>query len=211
MATVYIVDDQALFRKAVTALLSATGHVVAGTSATVDQAVADLSTCQPDVALVDLALGSDSGLELLGWMRKRSIRTRAVVVTASTEVTSVLGALSLGVSGYLLKGAPSSELLRSIDLASNGYACFSPEVAAIAARGLADPTSAEGAILNLSVRERQVIGRVAKGQTSKDIGAALQVSVKTVDTYRRRLMKKLKTPDLASLIRFALRHGLDEV
>ena len=116
------------------------------------------------------------------------------------------GALRLGAAGYVLKGAPASELLAALDAVGKGQRYLGTGVAELAVQGLTAP--GDEALDSLSVRERQIVVMVVQGQSSTEIGRVLHLSPKTVDSYRSRFMAKLATPDVPALVRFAIRNGL---
>jgi two-component system invasion response regulator UvrY len=207
MGRIYLVDDHAMVRDGLRAMLEAEGHQVVGESADLTQSLADLVRLQPDVLLLDLNLQTRSGLELLPELRKRGLATRVLVVTQSNQPRHVTEALRQGASGYILKGSPRSELLRGLQLVLEGRKYLGEEPAEAAANALA-PGHEEDPLAQLSARERQIITMVVNGQSSPMIGKALHLSPKTVDTYRGRLMSKLGVRDLPALVRFAVRVGL---
>lgn len=210
-ASVYLVDDHAILREGLRAVLEAAGHRVVGESGEPTQALADLLRLQPDVLLLDLNLGDRNGLELLAEVQRRELRTRCVVLTMSAQPRNVAEALRLGACGYVLKGAPASELRGAIEAAMQGKRHFTAQVAELAFQALAAPAPKEDAMATLSPRERQIIALVVKGHTSNAIGASLHLSPKTVDTYRSRLMAKLGVGDVPALVRLAIREGLIDV
>ncbi|MDP1683841.1 response regulator transcription factor, partial [Hydrogenophaga sp.] len=124
----------------------------------------------------------------------------------SAQPRHVAEALRLGAAGYVLKGSPASQLLEAVDAVDKGQRFLGSDVADLAVQGLTAP--GDGALDTLSVRERQIVLMVVQGQSSTEIGRALHLSPKTVDSYRSRIMAKLATPDVPALVRFAIRHGL---
>ena len=206
MSQLYLLDDHTLLRDGLRAVLQAAGHRVVGESADPTQAMADLRDLGPLVLLLDLHLGKRSGFELLTELQRRPLQVRAIVLTMSAQPRHVAEALRLGAVGYVLKGSPASELLEAIDAVGRGKRYLGSEVAELAVQGLAVP--GEQALDTLSVRERQTVLLVVQGRSSAEIGRALHLSPKTVDSYRSRIMSKLATPDVPALVRFAIRHGL---
>jgi DNA-binding NarL/FixJ family response regulator len=193
-------------RDGLRAVLQAAGHRVVGESADPTQAMSDLRDLGPVVLLLDLHLAKRSGFELLTELQRRPLEARAIVLTMSAQPRHVAEALRLGAFGYVLKGSSASELLEAIDAVGRGQRYLGSEVAELAVQGLAAPGGE--ALDTLSVRERQIVLLVVQGQSSTEIGRALHLSPKTVDSYRSRIMSKLATPDVPALVRFAIRHGL---
>jgi len=205
--TIYLVDDHAILRDGLRAMLAAGNHDVVGEAAEPTAALADLTRLKPDLLLLDLSLGSRSGLELLAEIQKRSLPVRSVMLTMSAQPRHVAEALRLGASGYVLKGASRTELMNAIDAVAMGKRYLGPEVADLAVQALtAEPD--DNPLAELSPRERQIIAMVVNGLSSPMIGEQLHLSPKTVDTYRSRLMAKLGVADVTALVRFAIRHGL---
>lgn len=207
MANVYLLDDHAILRDGLHAMLRRAGHEVVGESADPTQALDDLRRCNADVLLLDLHLGERSGFELLRALSARRAAVRVIVLTMSAQARHVAEAMQLGAAGYVLKGAPSRELLAAIEAVGEGRRHLGAEVADLAVRGLTQPDGADR-LHSLSARERQIAELVVRGRSSSEIGALLHLSPKTVDTYRSRLMAKLGTADLPALVRLAIRSGI---
>lgn len=203
MTRLYLIDDHALMREGLRAVLEAAGHMVVGETADLTQALAEIASLQPDVVLLDLNLGERSGFELLDGLQKRAIVVKVIALTMSDQPRHVAEAMRRGALGYVLKGSPSAELLAAIDAAARGHRHLSAGTAELAVRAL--DVGHEPA---LSPRERQVIVMVARGHSSAAIGLQLHLSAKTVDTYRSRLMTKLGLSDVPALVRWAIRQGL---
>jgi two-component system, NarL family, invasion response regulator UvrY len=203
----YLVDDHAMMRDGLRAVLSAAGHSVVGESAEPTQALAELLRLAPDVLLLDIHLGQRSGLELLAELQRRKSPVRTIVLTMAAQPRQVAEALRLGAMAYLLKGSGADELLRAIDNVAQGRRYLAGEVADLAVQGLTVQDEA-AALHSLSPRERQIVALVVRGHASSEIGTLLSLSPKTVDSYRSRLMAKLGAADVPALVRLAIRTGL---
>ncbi len=207
MTTVYLVDDHAMMRDGLRAVLHAGGHHVVGESADPTQALADIQQLAPAVLLLDLQLGQRSGFELLTQVQRRRLTTRTIVLTMSAQPRHVAEALRLGASGYVLKGASAAELMGAIDSVLQGRRYLGGDVADLAVQGLT-ARDGDSALDSLSVRERQIVVLVVRGQSSSEIASVLHLSPKTVDSYRSRLMAKLGVANVPALVRLAIRTGL---
>lgn len=207
MSDVYLVDDHALMRDGLRAVLEQGGHRVVGESSEPTAALADLLRLRPQALLLDLHLGQRSGFELLEMMRQRGLDTPVLVVTMYADAAQVARALRLGAAAYVLKGSSSAELLGALRIAVEGGRHLGPGVAELAVSGLTAQPGAS-ALGQLSERERQVVLMVVRGHSSTAIGAHLHLSPKTVDSYRSRLMAKLGVADVPALVRLAIREGL---
>jgi DNA-binding NarL/FixJ family response regulator len=204
---VYLVDDHAMMRDGLRAMLQAGGHRIVGETGDPTLALAELQQLAPALLLLDLHLGERSGLELLAELQRRHLPTRTIMLTMSAQPRHVAEAMRLGAVGYVLKGSSAAELMGAIDVVLQGRRHLSPEVGDLAVQGLTtrDEPSAVDA---LSVRERQIAELVVRGRSSTEIGALLHLSPKTVDSYRSRLMGKLGVADVPALVRLAIRVGL---
>lgn len=207
MSDIYLVDDHAMMRDGLRAVLEDAGHRVVGESDHPTTALGELLRLAPAVLLLDLQLGERSGLELLEALHKRDLPTRVIVLTMSAQPRHVAEALRLGALGYVLKGSPAAEVLKAVEEVAAGRRHLGPEAAQLAIDGLAQPSD-QNLLATLSQREQQVIRMVVRGQTSAAIGEQLHLSPKTVESYRSRLMAKLGVADLPALVRLAIREGL---
>lgn len=206
---IYLVDDHVIVRDGLRAVLESAGHRVVGESAEPLAALPELLRFVPDVLLLDLQLGAGagSGLDLLAALQRRALPLRAIVLTMSADAADVAGALRLGAAGYLLKGSAATELLAAIDAVRAGRTHLGAGVAELAVLALDAPPPADP-LAALSPRERQIVRLVVQGASSAAIGVQLNLSPKTVDTYRSRLMAKLAVRDVPALVRWAIRSGL---
>lgn len=207
MSDIYLIDDHAMVRDGLRAVLEDAGHRVVGESDQPTQALSDVLRLSPGVVLLDLNLGQRSGFEVLEQLHKRKSSARTVVLTMSAQPRHVAEALRLGAAGYVLKGSPASEVLKAVEAVAMGRKHLGPEVAQLAIEVMTQesgPTPIEG----LSGRERQVIQLVVRGLTSVAISEQLHLSRKTVESYRSRIMAKLGVHDLPALVRLAIREGL---
>jgi DNA-binding NarL/FixJ family response regulator len=207
VSDVYLVDDHAMMRDGLAAVLRAAGHRVVGEAGDPTAALAGILRTAPQVLLLDLHLGPRSGFELLTELQRRHVELRTIVLTMSAQPRHVAEAMRLGAAGYMLKGSPSSELLGAIDTVLAGRRYLAGETADLAVQGLTARDD-RSALEALSARERQMAELVVRGKSSAEIGTLLHLSPKTVDSYRSRLMAKLGVGDVPALVRFAIRTGL---
>jgi DNA-binding NarL/FixJ family response regulator len=159
------------------------------------------------VAILDVAMPGLKGIDATAVLRERCPRTRIVILSMHSDAEYVHRAFAAGASGYLLKGSASDEIVAAARVVMQGRQYLSRELAHI------DPARAErsdgpGPLDSLSARERQVLQLVVEGHSSVEIAALVNLSPKSVDTYRSRLMKKLGVSDVPALVKFAIQHGL---
>ena len=207
MADVYLVDDHAMLRDGLRVVLEQAGHRVVGETDDPSVAIADLTRLEPHVVLLDLHLDHHSGFEVLEEMQRRALPSRAIMITLSTNPRHVAEAMRLGASGYVLKDSASLELLSALQVVANGGRYLCRRASTLAVEGLI-AESRSAAVLSLSARERQVILMVVRGLTSAVISTKLDLSPKTVESYRARIMAKLGVDDVPALVRLAVREGL---
>ena len=209
MTRIFLVDDHAMVREGLRAVFKANGHDVVGEAADVPAAMEGIVRLAPDIVLLDLGLEGRSGLDLLARLQQRGSVARVVVLTMSSQPRHVAEAWRLGAAAYVLKGSHGSTVLQAIATAQRGGRFLDPALTAFNG-DLVGGVAAEDRLSLLSLREREVMLLVVNGHSSAAIGAQLNLSPKTVDTYRSRLMLKLDVPDLAALVRYAVREGLIE-
>ena len=195
---VAIVDDHPVLREGTAALLSAQpGLEVVGVASTTEEAVQLIERDAVDVVLLDIRLGTDSGLRLLsdGGEDRHGARPAIVVLTSYDYPQYAEAALRLGASGFVLKTAPISELLDAIRRAAAGGLAFAIR-----------PTG-RGSIARLSQRELDVVRHVVDGRSNDEIGARLGIGAKTVESHLRRLFERLDIASRTELATRALREG----
>jgi DNA-binding NarL/FixJ family response regulator len=198
---VAIVDDHPVLREGTAALLGAQpGLEIAGTAASVAEAQALLATTVVDVVLLDIRLGSDSGLRLLSGGETTDRRPVAIVVLTSYDYPQYAdAALRLGASGFVLKTAPISELLDAIKRAAAGGMAF----------GIRPARGSE--VARLSDRELDVVRLVVDGRSNDEIAVRLGIGAKTVESHLRRLFERFDLASRTELATRALREGWLEV
>lgn len=207
MAEIYLVDDHTLMREALGKVLEKHGHRVVGEAGEAGAAMAELERLRPEVVLLDLRLDHRSGLEVLAHVRQRQLPSQVIIITMSTNPGDVAEALRLGAQGYVLKDSASAELLDAVAAVASGRRYLCKRASALAVEGLMGRPGSK-AIDALSARERQVILMVVHGETSAAIAERLDISPKTVESYRGRVMAKLGVSDIPALVRLAVREGL---
>jgi len=207
MADIYLVDDHAMLREGLRKVLEKAGHRVVGEADHPVAAIADIVRLQPAVVLLDLHLEPDSGFDVLKEVQRRKLPSHVIMLTMSANPRHVLEALRLGALGYVLKDSASLELLNAVEVVANGHRYLCRRASTLAVEGLV-VESRSAAVLTLSAREKQVILMVVRGLTSAVIGMKLELSPKTVESYRARIMVKLGVDDIPALVRLAVREGL---
>ena len=210
---VLIADDHAILRSGLKLLVNAQADMsVVGEAADGQQAIDTARETKPDVALVDLAMPRVSGVDALRKILQDGAKTRVVVLTMHDDPAYLRSVLAAGASGYVLKRSVDGDLLSAIRSVHNGGMFIDPSLAHILVEdvvaGKKDASSRMKAARLLSDRELEVLRLVAGGFSNKQIAARIFVSIKTVETYRARLMSKLGLRNRSDLVRYAMHMGL---
>lgn len=206
--TVLIADDHAVMRDGLSFVLQSDPEVrVTGTAPDGRTAVREALRLRPDVAVLDISMPEMNGVEAARQIRERLPATKIIILSMHASPEHVFRSLEAGAHGYLLKESAGSELLAAVRAVHSGRRYLCPKIAGIVAEQMARRPG-ESPLKLLSRREREILQLVAEGYSSSEIATRLGLSPKTVDTYRSRLMEKLKIADLAGLIKFAIQHGI---
>lgn len=203
-----LADDHTLVRAGLRALLDGMdGVTVVAEADNGEQAVALAQALAPDVALLDITMPSLNGLQAAERILAQSPPPRVVILSMHAAEEYVNRALALGVSGYLLKDAATLELQAALEAVSAGQTYLSPRITSQLLESRLK--TGEGAARpGLTARQLEVLRLLALGKSVKEIAYDLQLSAKTVETYRAQIMERLDLHDLASLVRYAIRTGL---
>jgi two-component system response regulator NreC len=210
---VLIADDHAVLRAGLRMLIGAQPDMeVVGEAADGEAAVRDAAQMRPDVTLVDITMPGLGGLRTIERLRRTCPQTRILVLTMHDVPAYLRAALAAGANGYVVKRAADAELLSAIRGVHRGRTVLDPMLAAMVVQGGLGKRPASGQAGGpaslLSPREREVLDLVAQGYTNQQIGDRLGISVKTVETYRSRLVEKLGLHSRADLVRYAFDSGL---
>jgi len=162
----------------------------------------------PDVVLIDHAMPLLNGAEATHLIRMRCPETRVIILSMYSNRVHVLRALQAGASGYVVKKSAAKEVVEAIRKVHGGGRYLSKELADSVIDQVVHKAGSEDALERLSSRERQVLQMLAEGHAIADIATTLSLSPKTVETYRSRMMEKLGIHDFATLVRFAIQHGI---
>jgi DNA-binding NarL/FixJ family response regulator len=207
---VYVVDDHPPIRRAVTNALESTIDLeVCGHASGLHEAAEQLREHAPDVIVVDLSLPNGHGLELVDWVQARDIRSAVLVLSMHDEAVYAERALRAGASGYLMKTEPLDRLVRAVRRAERGETCLSRQMASRildGGRGGSEPCFP---IDELTGRERQVFELLGAGRSVEEIQEQLDLSRKTVETYRRRAKEKLGCESIPALLQYAVQWTYD--
>lgn len=206
---VLVADDHTIVRQGVISLLEESGEVtVIAEAADGMEAVEKAMETRPDIAILDLTMPRLNGLEAVRRIHDQLPDTRILVLTVHEEDEYVIPIVRAGASGYLVKDAAVKELMSAVRALQRGQAYFGPQ----AARALADQyrhgQNSGDPYGALTPREREVFHQLTEGKTSKEIARSLEISVKTAENHRARIIDKLGVQNTAGLVRYAARMGL---
>lgn len=216
---ILIADDHGVLRAGLRVLLNAeTDLEVVGEAGDGSEAMAKARELQPDVILLDVTMPGTGGLQAIQHIRKASPASRILILSMHDDESYLREALRAGASGYALKKAADTELLSAIRAVYRGEIFLDPSLTKILVSeligaqdkkiGKQTEDEAEGEARQLSDREREVLRLLAQGYTSQQVADMLYLSLKTIETYKARLMNKLGLRSRAQLVRYALQVGL---
>lgn len=203
---VLLADDHPMVRDGLRAILERDGMSVVAEASNGRQALELAEKFRPDVAVLDLSMPLLNGIDAAREMGRIAPHTKTIMLTMHTERQFILEGLRAGTRGFLMKSHSAGELVQAIRETSRGGTYFSSEVARAAVE--ACRTNGDSPADPLTPRERQVLQLVAESKTTKEIAVLLAISVKTVETYRARIMEKLGIHETAGVVRYAIRHGV---
>jgi DNA-binding NarL/FixJ family response regulator len=206
---VLIADDHKVVADCLLHMLQAQdGMEVVGTARSGREAVQRTMELQPDIVIMDSNMADLNGIEATRQLRERDSPARVVMLSVHAEPQHVVRALRAGASGYVPKSSAGIDVVDAIRAVHSGKRYLHPSIAHEVLEQLVEAEKAEDPVLRLSSRERQVLQMIAEGNGVSDIASALSLSVRTVETYRARLMEKLDIRDVPSLVKFAIRNGI---
>jgi DNA-binding NarL/FixJ family response regulator len=209
-----VADDHAILRSGLRVLLSAQPDMeVVGEAADGAEALREALASRPDVVLMDVAMGSENGLDATRRIKEQAPEIKVLVLSMYDDESYLHRALEAGASGYALKRAADTDLLSAIRAVARDEMYLHPALTRMVVTDLlrresAAPAAPRPLDPNLTDRETEVLRLVALGHTNQEIADALFLSVKTVESYKGRLMEKLGLRGRAALVRYAVEAGL---
>jgi len=208
---IILAEDHKLFRAGLRAILEQESDLEVIAEADNGRAAVELAAqLSPDVVIMDISMPDLNGMVACRQLTSRSPATRVIALSMHADRHFVEGMLQAGASGYLVKDCAPEELVRAIRTVAAGQTYLTPAVAGQVVADYVQQAADDGAVPRdlLTARELEILQLVAEGQASKQIAAALGVSVKTVETHRHQIMAKLNLHSVAELTKFAVRRGL---
>ncbi len=211
MIRVLLADDHSIVRAGLRRIVEESGAIeVVAEASDGREAVLAVRKEKPDVAVIDISMPVLDGLEVITQLKCEAPEIPILVLTMHEEHQYVIRAIETGAMGYITKQSAPEQLVKAIRKVHSGARFLSEEAAEALALRVAKGSKTQSPLETLSTRELQVLRRLALGNTNREIAEAYHISIKTVDTYRFRLLKKLKLRNNADLSRFAIQNNLIE-
>ncbi len=211
MIKVLIADDHSIVRAGLRRIVEESGDMqVVSEADDGREAIQRVKETDPDVAVIDISMPGLDGLEVISQLQTLRPELPILVLTMHEEGQYVVRAIQAGAMGYLTKQSAPEQLVTAIRKIHEGQRYITEEAAESLALRVAKGSDGKSPLDSLSMRELQVLRRLAMGQTNREIASAYNISIKTVDTYRARLLKKLELRNNAELSRFAMQNHLIE-
>jgi DNA-binding NarL/FixJ family response regulator len=206
---ILIADDHEIVREGLRSLLKVPGWEVCGEAATGREAVTQADLLKPDIVIMDIGMPELNGLDATQQIRRASPRTEILIFTANETDEIVRNVFKAGARAYLLKSEASKHLIPALEMLARHRTYFSSKVSELIFSGYMKGASGVDETA-LTLRERETVQLIAEGRSNKEIAETLGISVKTVETHRAAIMRKLQLDSSASLVRYAIRNGIVE-
>jgi DNA-binding NarL/FixJ family response regulator len=211
---ILIADDHEIVRRGLRSLLSARpGWTVCAEAGNGREAIALASQHHPNMVIMDISMPGLNGLEATRRIRKIIPRAEILILSLHYSDQLVHEVLDAGARGYLLKSDATRDLLKAIEALASGRSFFTAGATQIIIDGFSNPQSANTPTLlrhRLSAREREIVQLLAEGKSSKEVAVTLGISVKTAETHRANIMRKLEMHSVSELVRYAVKNQMIE-
>lgn len=211
MIKILIADDHQVFREGIASIIEDVKDMqIIAQAKDGREVLTQLEDIQPDVILMDIAMGGADGIETTTLVQKKYPAIKILVLSMHDESNYIVKMLAAGAAGYLLKDAGSTEMIKAIREVAAGKTYYSQQVSAVIVQHLTQEKKKKEkkAGIPLTRRELEVLELIAEEFTNPEIAEKLFISIRTVDTHRRNLIEKLGVKNTAGLVRYAIKHGL---
>ncbi len=206
-----IVDDHTVFRAGLIKLLEEKPEIeIIGELDSGDQVVEFLENHQVDLTILDISLPEINGLKLLDIIKKKHIKTKILILSMHKVAEYCRLAIKHGAAGYVLKEEAFDQVVKAIETISQGEKYISPAMKAVAADSFLH--TEENMLPELLTKtERVVVRYIAEGMSNKEVAKTMDISVRTVETHRAHILKKIKIKNTAGLVQYAIKHGFVKI
>ncbi|AOE49824.1 response regulator transcription factor [Kangiella sediminilitoris] len=209
MIRVLIADDHTILRQGLVSILEKDDEcVVVGEAANGLEALEKAQELSPQIAVIDISMPELNGMEVVKRIHQKLPQCKVLVLTMHEEEEYVIHMVRAGASGYLLKDSASEELIQAVKALASGKSYFSQYAAQVLANQYSQPEEWSDPYKNLTKREREVFHLVVDGKTTKEIARVLDISVKTAENHRGKVLEKLGVSNSAELVKYAAQHKL---
>lgn len=211
MIGILLVDDHVVVREGLKSLLEVQADLrVVGQAANGREAVSSVTQLRPDIVVMDISMPDMNGVEAARRVRAARPEARVIMLSMYGDAEHVYRALEAGATGYLLKDSAGSELVAAVRAVHAGRRYLAEKINELVIAGYLGESRAASPLESLSKRERDILQHIVDGHSNKDAARLLNISVKTVETYRSRMLQKLGIKNVADLVKFAISHGLTQ-
>ena len=209
MIRVLLADDHTILRQGLVSILAKDDDcMVVGEASNGIEAVEKAFELEPQIAVVDISMPELNGMEVVKRIHQKLPDCRILVLTMHEEEEYVIHMVRAGASGYLLKDSASEELVQAVKTLASGKSYYSQYAAQVLANQYTQPDKWSDPYKNLTKREREVFHLVIDGKTTKEVAKALDISVKTAENHRGKVLDKLNVANSAELVKYAAQHKL---
>ncbi|NMC61843.1 MAG: response regulator transcription factor [SAR324 cluster bacterium] len=210
MIKLLVADDHIVVREAICEFLNSKGNFeIVGQAADGKELLDMLMGCSPDLVILDVQMPKIDGIAALEEMRKNNNQAPVLVISGEENKQNIRTALKAGANGFISKNARPEELVFAIQSILDGHSYVSPSIAlSLISEDPQQSNSPKGLENSLTKREIEILTHLADGKTNREIGKLLHISIRTVDTHRSNILKKLKVKTNAQLTKIALSYGL---
>lgn len=213
MIKILVADDHKVFREGIISLLQDIPEmIVVAEAGNAEEVISQARLHQPNLVLMDITMGSSTGIEATRILKEEFPATRVLVLSMHDEYSYISGVLEAGASGYILKDAGKSELVSAILAVAAGNTFFSQRVSSNLLQKLLpqEKGKTEKKGVPLTKREIEILQFISEGFSNAEIAGKLFISARTVDTHRRNLLEKTGVKNTAGLVRYAIKNGIVE-
>lgn len=212
--SVFLADDHKILRESLKLYLSLEPEIeVVGEAADGLEAYSNILALKPDIAILDISMSKLNGLDLCSKLKQEKSDLKVIILSMHKTESYIYKALNIGVNGYVLKDNALEDLMNAIRTVWAGRMFISQDLIEMVVSGYVNEGTKKSTFESevLSVREREILQMLAEGRSNKEVADGLHLSVKTVETHRANIMKKLGLKNIADLVLYAVRNQLIEI